>query len=101
MALDSLVQREDAGGSRNASTGPDHTNYFETVPANQLEAMLWAHAERMGRSVLDQTIESHLRLTERRPGVGGRRAAGGLTHFQVGSRRPSSYRRLDRAGRPG
>jgi len=47
---------EDAGGSRNASTGADFTNYFETVPANQLEAMLWAHAERMGKSVLDQSV---------------------------------------------
>jgi zinc protease len=47
---------EDAGGTRNASTGADFTNYFETVPANQLEAMLWAHAERMGKSVLDQSV---------------------------------------------
>lgn len=47
---------EDAGGTRNASTGSDFTNYFETVPANQLEAMLWAHAERMGKSVLDQSV---------------------------------------------
>jgi zinc protease len=47
---------EDAGGTRNASTGPDRTNYYETVPASQLEAMLWAHAERMGRSVLDQGV---------------------------------------------
>jgi zinc protease len=47
---------EDAGGIRNASTWTDFTNYFETVPANQLEAMLWAHAERMGRSVLDEAV---------------------------------------------
>src|SRR5688572_27777306 len=53
--LSRLVE-EEAGGTRNASTGPDTTNYFETVPANQLEAMLWAHAERMGRSVLDQSV---------------------------------------------
>ena len=54
-ALSRLVE-EEAGGTRNASTGPDTTNYYETVPANQLEAMLWAHAERMGRSVLDQSV---------------------------------------------
>ncbi|HEY5711626.1 MAG TPA: pitrilysin family protein [Allosphingosinicella sp.] len=47
---------EESGGTRNASTGPDRTNYYETVPASQLEAMLWAHAERMGRSVLDQSV---------------------------------------------
>ena len=53
--LSRLVE-EEAGGTRNASTGPDGTRYYETVPANQLEAMLWAHAERMGRSVLDQAV---------------------------------------------
>jgi zinc protease len=52
----SRIVEEQAGGTRNASTGPDTTNYYETVPANQLEAMLWAHAERMGRSVLDQAV---------------------------------------------
>jgi zinc protease len=52
----SRIVEEQAGGTRNASTGPDTTNYYETVPANQLEAMLWAHAERMGRSVLDQQV---------------------------------------------
>ena len=52
----SRIVEEQAGGTRNASTGPDTTNYYETVPANQVEAMLWAHAERMGRSVLDQQV---------------------------------------------
>ncbi|HTU12331.1 MAG TPA: pitrilysin family protein [Allosphingosinicella sp.] len=52
----SRIVEEGAGGTRNASTGPDMTNYYETVPANQVEAMLWAHAERMGRSVLDQQV---------------------------------------------
>ncbi|HEX9932095.1 MAG TPA: pitrilysin family protein, partial [Allosphingosinicella sp.] len=52
----SRLVEEEAGGTRNASTGPDTTNYYETVPANRLEAMLWAHAERMGRSVLDQSV---------------------------------------------
>ena len=53
--LSRLVE-EEAGGTRNASTSSDTTRYYETVPANQLEAMLWAHAERMGRSVLDQSV---------------------------------------------
>lgn len=52
----SRIVEEQAGGTRNASTGPDTTNYYETVPANQLEAMVWSHAERMGRSVLDQSV---------------------------------------------
>jgi zinc protease len=53
--LSRLVE-EEAGGTRNASTSPDTTSYYETVPASQLEAMIWAHAERMGRSVLDQSV---------------------------------------------
>jgi zinc protease len=52
----SRIVEEEAGGTRNASTSPDVTQYYETVPANQLEAMIWAHAERMGRSVLDQSV---------------------------------------------
>lgn len=37
-----------AGGTLNGSTNLDRTNYFETVPANQLEKMLWLEADRMG-----------------------------------------------------
>lgn len=47
---------EDVGGSRNASTGPDYTNYFEVVPSHFLETMLWTHAERMDRLVVDQSV---------------------------------------------
>ena len=41
-----LVQR--AGGTLNGSTWLDRTNYFETVPSNQLELVLWLEANRMG-----------------------------------------------------
>jgi len=41
-----LVQR--AGGTLNGSTWLDRTNYFETVPSNQLEVALWLEANRMG-----------------------------------------------------
>ena len=47
---------EDVGGTRNASTGDDRTNYFETVPAQYLETMLWTHAERMARPVVDDEV---------------------------------------------
>jgi zinc protease len=47
---------ENAGGSRNASTGQDFTNYYETVPPEYLEMMLWTHAERMARPVVDQAV---------------------------------------------
>ncbi|MEU1751606.1 pitrilysin family protein [Micromonospora matsumotoense] len=37
-----------SGGSLNATTNPDRTNYFETVPAEHLELALWLEADRMG-----------------------------------------------------
>nr|WP_245748842.1 insulinase family protein [Oceanisphaera psychrotolerans] len=38
----------EAGGTMNGTTNQDRTNYFETVPANHLEKMLWLEADRMG-----------------------------------------------------
>ncbi|PQA89290.1 M16 family metallopeptidase [Hyphococcus luteus] len=38
----------EAGGTLNGTTNTDRTNYFETVPNNQLERMLWLEADRMG-----------------------------------------------------
>lgn len=38
----------EAGGTMNGTTNRDRTNYFETVPSNQLEIMLWLEADRMG-----------------------------------------------------
>ena len=40
-----LVQRN--GGVLNGSTRFDFTNYFEVVPSNAVETMLWAEADRM------------------------------------------------------
>ena len=37
-----------AGGTLNGSTNQDRTNYYETVPSNQLEKMLWLESDRMG-----------------------------------------------------
>ena len=42
-----LIQR--AGGTLNGSTWLDRTNYYETIPSNQLAIVLWAEADRMGR----------------------------------------------------
>jgi len=38
----------EAGGTLNGSTNRDRTNYYQTVPSNQLEKMLWLEADRMG-----------------------------------------------------
>jgi zinc protease len=44
---------EDVGGLNNASTFDDFTNYYEVVPANHLERLIWAEGERMGSLVID------------------------------------------------
>jgi zinc protease len=38
----------EAGGMLNGTTNRDRTNYFETVPSNQIEKMLWLESDRMG-----------------------------------------------------
>ena len=45
---------EDVGGSNNASTGDDVTNYFEIVPSNYLQTLLWAEAERLSNLNVDE-----------------------------------------------
>jgi zinc protease len=60
---------EDVGGLNNASTANDYTNYYEVVPANHLQRLIWAEAERMGTLVVDeanfkserQVVEEELR----------------------------------------
>ncbi len=45
---------EDVGGANNATTGDDVTNYFEVVPANYLQTLLWAEAERLSSLNVDE-----------------------------------------------
>jgi zinc protease len=59
-AADTLLEGAGATDS-NGSTDYDRTNYYDTVPANQLELALWVHADRMGYllDVLDQKALSN------------------------------------------
>jgi zinc protease len=60
---------EDVGGYNNASTDNDYTNYYEIIPANHLDRLLWAEAERLSGLVVDeadfhserQVVEEELR----------------------------------------
>lgn len=38
----------EAGGDLNGTTNRDRTNYYQTIPANQLERILWLESDRMG-----------------------------------------------------
>ena len=50
-----LIQR--AGGTLNGSTWLDRTNYYETLPSNELALALWLEADRMGRLLPAMTQE--------------------------------------------
>ncbi len=45
---------EDVGGFNNASTYDDFTNYYEVVPSNHLETLLWAESDRMVNVNVDE-----------------------------------------------
>ncbi|MFI5149457.1 MAG: M16 family metallopeptidase [Bacteroidia bacterium] len=50
----------EGGGTLNGNTNTDRTDYFETVPSNQLEKAMWLEADRMGfllDSVTQQKFE--------------------------------------------
>lgn len=72
---DQLLEGAGATDS-NGSTDYDRTNYYDTVPSNQLELALWVHADRMGYllDVLDQkalTNQQDVVRNERRQTVEG------------------------------
>jgi zinc protease len=45
---------EDVGGNNNAFTEDDVTVYYETIPSNYLETLLWAEAERLASLTVDE-----------------------------------------------
>ena len=56
-----LVQNN--GGSANGTTSADRTNYFETLPANQLELGIFLEADRMRSPSITQANFDNQRLT--------------------------------------
>ncbi len=58
---------EGAGGSNNASTSQDRTNYFDTGPSNLLPALLYLEADRMegfGRSIDQEKLDAQRRVVQ-------------------------------------
>src|SRR5437763_4262687 len=46
---------EDVGGSNNAFTQDDVTVYYEVIPSNYVETLLWAEAERLSALTVDES----------------------------------------------
>jgi zinc protease len=59
--FDSIM--EAAGGSNNASTSQDVTNYFEVGPSNLLETFFWLEADRLG--TLDRMMDAEKLASQR------------------------------------
>ncbi len=55
---------QEVGGTLNASTSFDRTNYFETLPSNNLELALWLESDRMGFFLPALTKEKFLNQKE-------------------------------------
>jgi zinc protease len=74
----------------NGTTNYDHTNYFETVPSNQLDLALWLESDRMGflMETLDRAkltnqrdvVRNELREDESRPYYVAHEAMGHLLY---------------------
>ncbi len=47
---------EDVGGNNNAFTGDDVTGYYQTIPANHLERLIFAEASRLSSLVVDEAV---------------------------------------------
>jgi zinc protease len=56
-----LIQNN--GGSANGTTNTDRTNYFETLPANQLELAIFLEADRMRAPAINQANFDNQRAT--------------------------------------
>jgi zinc protease len=57
MEMIKLVQQN--GGVLNGSTRFDFTNYFEVMPANKLETVLWAESDRMrGLAITEENLKN-------------------------------------------
>lgn len=74
--LDKMSARIGGSGA-NGSTSRDRTNYFQTVPSDALEKMIWAEADKLGwfiNTVTDPVLakEKQVVKNEKRQGVDNR-----------------------------
>lgn len=74
--LDKMSARIGGSGA-NGSTSRDRTNYFQTVPKDALEKMIWAEADKLGffiNTVTEQVLakEKQVVKNEKRQGVDNR-----------------------------
>ena len=56
---------ENVGGTMNGTTSSERTNYFETLPANQLPLALWLESDRMrSLKVTEENLENQTKVVQ-------------------------------------
>ena len=77
----------ESGGTLNGTTNSDRTNYYETVPSNQLEKMLWLEADRMGfflNAVTEEKFENQRETVKNERGQNYDNRPYGLLYERIG-----------------
>lgn len=83
--LDQMSSRIGGSGA-NGSTSRDRTNYFQTVPKDALEKMIWAEADKMGffiNTVSEAVLEKEKQVVKNEKRQGVDNAPYGHTNYVV------------------
>ncbi len=91
---------QNSGGQMNGTTNEDRTNYFEALPANQIELALYLESDRMRSLEVNQTNLDNQRNVvqeERRIGLEPAQRGAGRAAHRIGQRTLRQKRR-DPAG---
>lgn len=82
------------GSSVNGTTNGDRTNYFETVPASSLEALLWIEADRL-KNILDgitkEKIQTQIDVVKNEKGLGENEPFGTSFYSSIESLYPKGH----------
>lgn len=84
--LDKMSSRIGGSGA-NGSTSRDRTNYFQTVPNDALEKMIWAEADKMGyfiNTVTENVVEKEKQVVKNEKRQGVDNAPYGHTSYIIG-----------------
>lgn len=84
--LDKMSSRIGGSGA-NGSTSRDRTNYFQTVPNDALEKMIWAEADKMGffiNTVNEMVLEKEKQVVKNEKRQGVDNAPYGHTNYVIG-----------------
>ena len=80
------VLTDKVGGTMNGSTNRDRTNYYQVVPRDALEKVLWAESDRMGyfiNTVTREVVEKETQVVKNEKRQSYDNRPGGHTYFVI------------------